>query len=157
MRAHERGFLRDGPNFLVVVVHRVVSCVGFENLRWRRGRRYVTQQGVICAPSQNQEGEDNGTKTRTKKGRICIRDGSRDGGDHPSNHGVGGPRLGCADPVNDLRASTFGFVLKAHIGNIAVGHDAPARGALCQVPARCWQRGVGALNYVLDRARATNP
>jgi hypothetical protein len=26
MRAHERGFLRDGPNFLVVVVHRVVSA-----------------------------------------------------------------------------------------------------------------------------------
>jgi hypothetical protein len=36
--------------------------------------------------------------------------------------------------------------------NITVGHDVPARGALCQVPARCWQRRVGALNYVLDRA-----
>ena len=37
---------------------------------------------------------------------------------HPSDHGVGEPRLGCADPANgnDLRASTGDFVLKGRHG-----------------------------------------
>jgi hypothetical protein len=41
-----------------------------------------------------------------------IRDGARDGVDHPSDHDVGEAQLGSADVGTYLRASTFAFVLK---------------------------------------------
>jgi hypothetical protein len=62
-----------------------------------------------------------GTETRANQVRICLRDRSCDGGDHPSDHDVGGPRLGCADSAHGrgLQASTFEFVLK---GRHPYGH-----------------------------------
>ena len=50
-----------------------------------------------------------GTKTASRQARICL----RDGGDHPGDHDVVKPRVGCADPADgpDLPGSTFEFVL----------------------------------------------
>src|SRR5262249_58950835 len=60
------------------------------------------------APSiWRQEGTD-GTKTRTSSARICLRDSSCGGGDHPSDHDA---QFGCAELVTDSPSSTFAFVL----------------------------------------------
>jgi hypothetical protein len=40
---------------------------------------------------------------------FCLRDGSCDGGGHPSDHDA---QFGCAERVTDLPASTFAFVLR---------------------------------------------
>ena len=53
--------------------------------------------------------------SKVRHGDIYLAPGGeRDGGDYPSDHDVGGPRLGCADSGDgrDLPASTFEFVLK---------------------------------------------
>ena len=56
-----------------------------------------------------QEGT-HGTKTKTSYARICLRDSSCDGSDHPSDHNA---RFGCADLVTDLPSPTCACVLKA--------------------------------------------
>src|SRR6516165_4398258 len=55
-----------------------------------------------------QEGT-HGTKTRSSYARICLRDSSCDGGDHPSDHDA---RFGFAELVTDLPSSTSAFVLR---------------------------------------------
>ena len=56
-----------------------------------------------------QEGT-HGTETKTSYARICLRDSSCDGSDHPSDHNA---RFGCADLVTDLPSPTCACVLKA--------------------------------------------
>src|SRR5215475_4598338 len=61
------------------------------------------------APSIWRQEGTHGTKTRTSSARICLRDSSCGGGDHPSDHDA---QFGCAELVTDSPSSTFAFVLR---------------------------------------------
>src|SRR5262249_50733479 len=84
--------------------------------------RFAPLKSGMATSIWRQEGT-HGTKTRTSKARICLRDGSCGSGDHPSDHDA---QFGCAELVTDLPSSTFAFVLRRHPnqtrGNSNVSH-----------------------------------
>src|SRR5262249_17228601 len=85
-------------------------CLRFSRLGFGIATSIECRGGRILVP-----GGRHGTGTR-----IEVRAGPFVGGDHPSEHDVGGSpesyeQYGCRDPVErrDLSASTFSFVLRA--------------------------------------------
>jgi len=103
--------------------------------------------------------------TETGQARIRLRDGSRDGGDHPGDHDVGGSsesrqRFGCADfaEANDLPARTLEFVLRgsqASVRGMNAGWVEPTR---CHDPTAVYLRAIPTSIARCDtRAAASSP
>ena len=73
-----------------------------------------------------QEGT-HGTETKTSYARMCLRDSSCDGSDHPSDHNA---RFGCAKLVTDLPSSTYASVLRRSTSFLPPTLDARRRVAV---------------------------
>src|SRR5262245_15466262 len=86
---------------------------------------------------------------------MCLRDGSCDGGDHPSDHDA---QFGCAELVTDLPASTFAFVLRQSTSFLPPTLDARVA-SLCRTESESETKsGSPSLDaQALHRPRAAGP